>query len=131
MNLAELEKLLKDLEKGGWEGKFGLGIVQWTGSRTKKLVSFYRKQAGSKDSITSSQVVAAENEMILSELRGGYKGVYSAWKDKNKKDYATPDAAYSAGSIVCLKYEIPANKDRKAVERGEKARDIYKVMTKS
>ena len=41
---------------------------------------------------------------------------------------ATVDAARSAGAAVCLRYEIPANKEEKAVTRGNKAAEIYQVM---
>lgn len=129
VSLGDLEKLLETLAEGGWQGKFGLGVVQWTGARTKKLVSFYREQAGpNSDSLTAEQVVAAENRMILSELKGKYAGVYNTWRSDNSAALSTADAAYSAGSIVCLKYEIPANKESKAVTRGNKAKEIYNIM---
>ena len=128
VDLNGLEALMEQLAEGGWEGKFGLGIVQWTGSRTKKLVSFYRKHAGSGNSITAEQVVAAENEMILHDLKGSYSGVYSAWKSANKSARDTAEAARSAGSLVCTRYEIPADKDSKAVTRGKKAVEIYRIM---
>ena len=128
VDLNGLEALMEQLAEGGWEGKFGLGIVQWTGSRTKKLVSFYRKHAGSGDSITAEQVVAAENEMILYDLKGSYSGVYSAWKSANKSAKDTPEAARSAGALVCTRHEIPVDKDSKAVTRGKKAVEIYNIM---
>ncbi len=129
VNLNDLEAFMKKLDEGKWQGKFGLGVVQWTGARTKVLVSFYRKKAGEgASSITDAQVMAAENEMILYDFRGSYKGVYSNWQSQNAAALATQDAARSAGSIVCLKYEIPVDKEAKAVTRGNKAVEIYKIM---
>ena len=119
---------METLAAGKWEGKFGLGIVQWTGARTKTLVTFYRKHAGSSATITKEQVIAAENEMILYDLKGSYSSVYTAWKKANSA-LNTAEAAQSAGALVCTKYEIPANKEQKAVTRGAKAADIYKIMT--
>ena len=130
VDLNELEALMEKLAEGGWEGKFGLGIVQWTGGRTKTLVSFYRKAAGpDATKITRAQAIAAENQMIISDLKGGYSGVYSSWKNANSDGgLYTEEAAYSAGSIVCLRYEIPANKESKAVTRGNKAAEIFRIM---
>lgn len=128
VDLKQLETLLETLAEGKWQGKFGLGVVQWTGARTKVLVSFYRKRAGSGDKITAAQVAAAENEMILYDFRGSYKGVYNAWLGANASALGTVEAARSAGSTVCLRYEIPVNKEAKAVTRGNKAVEIYKIM---
>ena len=129
VDLNALEALMERLSDGGWEGKFGLGIVQWTGSRTKKLVACYRKHAGKgAGSITAAQVVAAENEMIVGELKGNYIGVYNAWKQANKADPDAEKAARSAGSLVCTRYEIPADKESKAVARGNRAVEIYRIM---
>ena len=129
VNLSDLEAFMEALAAGKWQGKFGLGVVQWTGARTKVLVSFYRSQAGAgASSITAAQVAAAENEMILYDFRGSYKGVYTGWYSQNAAALATQDAARSAGSVVCLKYEIPADKETKAVTRGNKAAEIYNIM---
>ncbi len=127
VDLDALEALMTTLAEGKWQGKFGLGIVQWTGARTRVLVGFYRKHAGEGGKITASQVVAAENEMILYDLKGSYASVYTGWKSANK-DRNTAEAARTAGAAVCLKYEIPANKESKAVTRGNKAAEIYKAM---
>ena len=78
--------------------------------------------------ITAAQVVAAENEMILYDLKGSYAGVYTGWKKSNAAGLATVEAARSAGATVCLKYEIPANKESKAIVRGNKAAEIYRAM---
>ena len=128
VDVKELMELMNALEEGDWEGKFGLGIVQWTGSRTKKLVKKYCKYTGKDNRITADGVVAAENEMILDELKGGYSGVYSKWKSDNKGDRLTDKAARSAGSIVCTYYEKPANAQGKAGQRGDKAAEIFRVM---
>ena len=128
IDLYELESLMETLSYGGWQGKFGLGVVQWTGGRTKNLVRCYRRQAGDSATLTWDQVIAAENEMILGEFDGSYRFVYNAWKDGNDDDPASAEAARSAGAIVCLKYEVPADKELKAVTRGAKAASIYRVM---
>ena len=128
IDLKDLEALVTSLAAGGWQGKFGLGIVQWTGARTKTLVSMYRKHADADGNLTASQVAAAENEMILYDFKGSYANVYAAWKQANAKKLTGAEAARSAGALVCTRYEIPADKEAKAVTRGSKAVEIYNIM---
>ena len=110
-------------------GKFGIGIVQWTGGRTRNLLRKYRKRAGEGNpKITKEQVIDAENEQILEDLQGDYKFVYNNWKKANENARYCPEAANSAGSLICLKYEIPANKETSAVKRGKRAAEFYKIM---
>lgn len=112
-----------------WHGKFGMGCTQWTGGRTRKLMALYRKYAGAGSAtITKAQTIAAEHEMILYDLTGDYKKVYTEWLNTNENAKYCPEAAYSAGSLVCLKYEIPANKESSAVKRGNNASKFYKIM---
>ena len=61
--------------------------------------------------------------MILNELMGNYNYVYTKWKNLNVK-FDTPEAAYSAGYIVCYDYESPYQKEAKAGPRGELAKKI-------
>ena len=130
VDLNALQAFVDKLTEGKWQGKFGMGITQWTGGRTRKLMTLYHKHAGTgSGTITEAQVIAAENEMILSDLRGDYKKVYDGWKKENKSNLNSAAAAKSAGSWVCLKYEIPASKEQKAVTRGERAATFYKIMT--
>ena len=128
VDLNALQALMETLAKGGWQGKFGLGIVQWTGARTAKLVECYRRHAGGAATITKAQAIAAENEMILNDLKGSYSGVYTAWKKANSGALDSAEAARSAGALVCTRYEIPVDKESKAVTRGNKAASIYKTM---
>ena len=66
--------------------------------------------------------------MILNDFQGDYQHVYNTWKEENPATLSSIAAARSAGSIICLKYEVPVDKETKAVRRGEKAVEIYKVM---
>ena len=129
MDLNALQAFVDKLTEGKWQGKFGMGITQWTGGRTRKLMAMYRKHAGQGSAtITEEQVIAAENEMILYDLQGDYKKVYTGWKSANSSALHCPEAARSAGSTVCLKYEIPANKEQSAVKRGDRAATFYEIM---
>ena len=129
VSMNELGEVLNKLRKASWKkGKFGLGCVQWTGSRTFDLFKLYLKENNYADRITLDQATAAEGKMIISELRGGYKYVYDQWKSNNP-DYNAPEAAYNAGHIMCMKYEIPADTENKANKRGATAREMYNIMT--
>ena len=129
VNLSDVESLLNELETTGWQGKFGLGVAQWTGSRTKTLVQFYRKEAGTSNFITSEQVRKAEALMMSSELSGNYKSVYLNWK-ADIVNVNAETAANKAGYTVCMNYEKPDGMEAKASERGRIAEEIYKAMTK-
>ena len=126
VNLNNLEKLLSNLNKGSWKGMFGLGVVQWTASRTKNLVALYRKHAGDGAAITKSQVIAAENEMILNELGVSYAYVYNGWKSGGSVTGASGAAA--AAEIFCRKYEIPAGIEAAVTRRRACAKEIYNIM---
>ena len=59
VSLRELYKLLQKLKQYNWQkGKFGLGCVQWTGSRTFTLVETYRDVCKNCDKITLDQATA-------------------------------------------------------------------------
>lgn len=128
IKLTDLEALVNALSADGWKGKFGLGIVQWTGARTRTLTAMYRKHADANGNLTKERVAAAENEMILYDFKGDYARVYTNWKSENAGKLTGAEAARSAGALVCTKYEIPVDKESKAVTRGAKAQEIYGIM---
>ena len=67
--------------------------------------------------------------MILRELAGRYKYIYYNWKRQNSnRDSET--AAYNAGKDICLKYEVPADKENQGIKRGNTAKDLYNIMKK-
>ena len=61
-------------------------------------------------------------------LRNGYKYVYNEWKKKNPKSN-TATAAYNAGYILTMKYEVPADTTNQAKKRGNTAKNMYSIMT--
>ena len=64
VNLQEVGTLLDKLKRDKWKkGKFGLGCVQWTGSRTKDLWNLYNDECGSCTSITIQQATKAEGKL--------------------------------------------------------------------
>lgn len=129
ISLSGLKSVMDSIKNDGYSrGKFGLGCVQWTGTRTYTLVTLYLNVAGSSDTITKDQAQQAEALMISTELKSGYKYVYNSWKSSCGSNTNSADAAYNAGSVVCKKYEVPADYNNKAVQRGNIAKDIYNAM---
>ncbi len=109
-------------EASGFKGKFGLGMIQWTGTRTSGLLDAYDKYCTSNYP-TVEECAKAEANYMVDELQGSYKYVYNNWKNGEK-------TAKSAGEIVCKQYEVPANASAQAVVRGNNATKIYNVMMK-
>lgn len=118
---AALE-LANAAKASGYAGKFGLGMIQWTGSRTINLLQSYQKYASS-DKPTKEECIEAEVNFMIDELKGDYSYVYSSWKTGDK-------TASSAGDIVCRKYEIPGDTANQAKIRAQNASKIYDVMMK-
>lgn len=114
--------LQKKVVASGYSGKFGLGMIQWTGSRTTGLLEAYDKYCTSNYP-TETDCAKAEANYIVDELKGSYKNVYNNWKNGDK-------TAKSAGEIVCKQYEVPANASAQAIIRGNNANKIYNVMMK-
>jgi len=133
VSLSAVERLIKTLAEHNWEeGKFGLGSIQWTGSRCQQLVKHYRDMAGDSDIITENQALKAEGIYILEELedvKQNYISIYPDWRKANAYQLNSDVAAESAAQALCRRYEIPADTEMKAMERGKTAIEIYSIMT--
>ena len=131
ISLKALKDMCDKLKKDNWQkGKFGLGTIQWTGERTYTLVEHYLRECNNADKISLEQVISAEGKMIINELKSNsYKSIYDDWKRENQNNLNSENAAFGAASKICKKYEVPTEKEKKAVERGNTAKQIYKIMT--
>ena len=130
VSIHELDSLLVKLKAANWKkGKFGLGCVQWTGGRTYNLFQKYKSECGGRDKITLEEATAAEGKMVIGEFTSGYKYIYDEWKKNNPNKNAS-GAAYNAGHIICMKYEVPADTANKAKKRGQTTQEMFSVMTK-
>ena len=130
VSMKALGQLLEKLKKDNWKkGKFGLGCVQWTGGRTYNLYKKYAEACNNQDKITLAQATKAEGNMVIGEFNGDYKYIYNEW-NKNNGNKNTATAAYNAGHIICMKYEVPADTANKAKTRGKTAQNMYEIMTK-
>lgn len=116
---AALE-LQKNAENSNFQGKFGLGMIQWTGSRTGGLLSYYQKYASS-DKPTVDECIKAEINFMGDELKSSsYSYIYANWKNN-------PTAA-NAGKLICEEYENPKDKKTQSPIRAENAERIYNIM---
>ena len=115
-------KLQKKAEDSNYAGKFGLGMIQWTGDRTGQLLESYKKYA-KNDKPTKEECIKAEVNFMIDELQGGEKKVYSAWKSGNK-------TAKSAGDTICRQYVRPQDESSEAKKRSNNAKKIYELMMK-
>ena len=120
VGIAAAIDLQNKVKASDYEGKFGLGMIQWTGSRTEGLLASYQKYATS-DKPTKEECIMAEVNFMADELADNYAKVYSNWKNGDK-------SASSAGDIICRQYEIPADTDKQARLRAQNANKIYAVM---
>ena len=130
VSLKELKNLCDELEYNNWQkGKFGLGIIQWTGERTGTLVNLYLEEANGNNYINMDQVIIAEGKMVISELNNNqYRKIYENWKQNNNHNLDSENAAYDAGNKICQKYEIPHDTQNQAIKRGNTAKKIYRIM---
>ena len=126
-SLFELRDWLEELKKNKFNAKFGLGVAQWTGNNTYRLMHFYLEETGLKEKISKEQTTSAEMKFLLNELiiDEDYNKIYPEWKEKNK-DLNTEDAAYNAGVLFCKEFEKP--KVDKSKERGNESKKLYNYM---
>ena len=67
--------------------------------------------------------------MVIYELKSNsYKSIYDNWKKDNNNLLNSENAAFDAASKICIKYEVPKDKEKKAKERGNTAKQIFKIM---
>ena len=125
VGISETQNLIKRIEKDGGEGKFGLGCVQWTGSRTEALLACYKDVCGEENYPTREQCIEAEGMFIIQELNGNYSEVYEEWCE-SCNNINSIESAVQAGRDVCKKYESPRTDTSE--KRGEEAGKIYKAL---
>lgn len=91
------------------------GLCQWHASRLTSLKSFC-SQYGYDYRSVSGQLRYMDYEL---------KNAYSNVKSKMNSISNTANGAYEAAYLWCIYYEVPANKESKAVTRGNLARNTY------
>ncbi len=125
VGIKATKELIDKCAAVNYQGKFGLGCVQWTGGRTMTLINCYISVCGANAFPTAEQCYEAEAKLIVDEFKNAYNSVYTEWRNNFKN---SANAGYEAGSLVCRKYEIPAGYQQKAITRGNSAQAIYNVL---
>ncbi len=95
----------------------GYGLVQWTHPTLKENLLAYAKSA--KKSIGN---MTMQLQFLEQELTTDFK---SSVLDKLRKVPNSAKGAYDAGYIFCYYFERPADKESRAVTRGNYARNTY------
>ena len=97
------------------DGNTSYGLFQWHAGRKTRLIN-YCKEKG-----LNYKTVEGQLRYFQYELKKSYKKVYNYLKSVDN----SAKGAYNAGHYFCYYYEVPANRDVKAVNRGKLARDTY------
>jgi len=120
VGIASAVDIANKAKNSGYQGKFGLGMIQWTGGRTNNLLAEYQRLSSSNNP-SLNECARIEAQFMVKELQSSsYSSIYQTWRSN-----PTP---YNAGYLVCTKYEIPANKEAQGQARGNNAEAIYKKM---
>lgn len=100
VGIKKTEELQLKCKESGYQGKFGLGMVQWTDERTNGLLEYYKKYSKG-DKPTLDECIEAETEYMKYELGNTKKYIYDEWSNPERRD-KTVD---SATEIIFTKYE--------------------------
>ena len=120
VGISAARELQRGAANSGFAGKFGLGMIQWTGERTTGLIDSYAHYA-SGNIPTQQEAIRAEVNYMADELKNSHSYVYRNWKNGTR-------SAYNAGYIVCKQYEVPADTENQARIRGNDATAIYQEL---
>jgi len=119
VGISSAVTLANKAKNSGFKGKFGLGMIQWTGGRTNNLLAEYQRLSSSNNP-SLNECARIEAQFMVKELKNSYSSIYKTWQNN-----PTP---YNAGYLICKKYEVPVNTETKAKKRGNNASAIYKLM---
>lgn len=102
-----------DAEERSFFDSAGFGYCQWTTGDRKAHLLDYCKKRGKSIADSDTQFL-----FMAQEMRNEYPHVWSILIHGTDP--------YEAGSVMCMEYEIPANKEAESKVRGNKAVEIYK-----
>jgi hypothetical protein len=145
-----LQEIYDMVVSSGQSNIFGLGAIQRTNrSRFLPLLVAYGEKVGGMDRRirTRVQVIAAENELLIRELRGEETGgagtgshvggggvpwgsnLLNVWRTQNPNDLNAEAGARAAGSLICRSFIRPLDPSGDvARERGNSAVTIFNIM---
>lgn len=92
--------------------RYGYGLCQWTYYTRKEALLKYAKEHGVSIADADMQF-----QFMARELRGSYAYVWNT--------LITTSDPYTAGYVMCEKFERPKGGETSAKQRGQKAKEIY------
>ncbi len=98
------------------------GICQWHNERLTAMQNWCSSNGYDWKTLTG-QLNYLKKELSANTSKYLWNGLTIANKMKAKAN--TADGAYSAGYDWCYYYEVPANKESRSVERGNRAKNTY------
>ena len=105
-----------DFQTDIWgDGGTSYGLCQWHNDRCSNLMAFCQENGYATDS------VLGQMRYLAMELESSYPGVLQQLRETPD----TPEGAYDAAWYWCYYFEIPANRDSVAQERGNLAMSWY------
>ena len=103
-------------DPGAWgDGGASHGLCQWYNGRCSALSQFCEEYGYDVDS------VLGQMEYLRFELTNSYPSVLEYLQNVDD----TPSGAYDAAWYWCMYFEIPADREHQAVQRGSLAEDTY------
>ena len=110
------EEYTKGVDNGTYTNfvndRYGYGICQWTYYTRKEALLKYAKEHGVSIADADMQF-----QFMARELRESYAYVWST--------LITTNDPYTAGYVMCEKFERPKGGETSAKQRGQKAKEIY------
>lgn len=110
------EEYTKGVDNGSYTNfandHYGYGICQWTYYTRKEALLKYAKEHGVSIADADMQF-----QFMARELRESYAYVWST--------LITTSDPYTAGYVMCEKFERPKDGETSAKQRGQKAKEIY------
>lgn len=113
--MANIQKESSFNPKAKGDSGTSYGLCQWHKSRWERLKDYCFDNAISVDTI-ESQV-----KFLIWEFKKYYPTHWNTMMVQPN----TPEGAYQVAYTMCVKYEIPANKETKGKQRGELAKELY------
>lgn len=95
------------------------GLCQWHKGRWERLSDFCFDRA------LSETTIASQVKFLVWE----FSRYYSNHWDSMRKEPDTAEGAYNVAYTMCVKYEVPAQKETKGKQRGNIAKELFAEFT--
>lgn len=106
-------------EHGYQKGSVGVGLCQWSFERRISVCTLYKEKCSQ---YSQDEYIGVEVQFMLNEFLQDY------YKSKILTDKTLNDCT-EAAKAICLYYEVPANRNSKAIQRISYAEEIKELLT--